>query len=68
MGLMVCVRISRACALVLQGYGYSAWDSRELHQLLQRSTDWKDVLDRERDKELAGGALAISTVICSATF
>jgi hypothetical protein len=49
----------------MQGYGQSAWDDSGMGRLLERSRDWKDLLDREREKELAGGALLISTGVGS---
>jgi hypothetical protein len=57
--------LSLFMSLVMQGYGQSAWDDKDLHCLLERSPDWKDVLDREREKDLAGGALLSSTAIGS---
>jgi hypothetical protein len=52
-------------------YGQSAWDDSELHGLLKRSPDWQDMLDREREKErekdLTGAALVVSTAIGSGT-
>jgi hypothetical protein len=42
-----------------------AWDDSDMRRLLQRSSDWKDLLDREREKDLAGGALLISTGVGS---
>jgi hypothetical protein len=51
----------------MQGNGQSAWDNHQLHRLLQSRPDWKDVLARACEKDLAGEALVFSTVIGSDT-